>query len=415
MRRLLGGEDTAWLVARVRRRLERGRPLTGPVSLGHATQEQRDAVERLLGRRPRAATGITVRLEDVDAVLRASGAHPGGLADAVITLTGPVVDQAAEAARQAAAWDAAYAPLDAVAARRPELADWVGGVRSAGTVRRLARDPEPAAALVDQLARVLQRLPAEPEPVGRFAERVLGSAHALDPDRPLSGLVLGAARVLGGAPDGAGAAWQRGVWASVGLLRDELSSTVLTLSLPAAPGAALGRMLAALAEAGEPAVLTLRQLRAVPDWQMAGVTVSVCENPVVVAEAAERLGPAAAPLVCVNGQPGAAAMAVLRALAGAGATLRYHGDFDWPGVRIGNLLFSRLPMTPWRFDAVAYRAVPPSGVPAPLRGEPSACSWDPELTTAMVRGGHAVEEERVLDDLLDDLRASRQHGCAQRG
>jgi uncharacterized protein (TIGR02679 family) len=129
----------------------------------------------------------------------------------------------------------------------------------------------------------------------------------------------------------------------------------------------------------------------------------VCENPVVVAEAAERLGPAAAPLVCASGQPGAAVMAVLRALSGAGAELRYHGDFDWPGVRIGNLLFGRLPMTPWRFDAVAYRAVPASGVPAPLRGEPCACSWDPELTAAMIRGGAAVEEERVLDDMLDDL------------
>jgi uncharacterized protein (TIGR02679 family) len=297
--------------------------------------------------------------------------------------------------------------LDAVAARRPELAEWVGGLRSAGTVRRLVRDPEPAAALIDQLVVVLARLPGDPEPVGRFAERVLGSAHALDPDRPLAGLVFGAARALGGTPDGAGAAWQREVWASVGLLRDELSSTVLTLNLPGAPGP-VGRTLAALTEAGEPAVLTLRQLRVAPEWRLAGVTVSVCENPVLVAEAAERLGPAARPVVCVSGQPGAAAMAVLRALAGAGATLRYHGDFDWPGLRIGNLLCARLPMTPWRFDTAAYSAVVPSGVPAPLRGEPCACSWDPDLTATMIRSGCAVEEERVLDDLLADLyRAAR--------
>jgi uncharacterized protein (TIGR02679 family) len=321
----------------------------------------------------------------------------------VIALTGPVVDQAAEATRQAAAWSAAYAPLAEVAARTPELGGWVDGLRAAGTVRRLARDPAAAADLVHELVLVLARLPAEPEPVGRFAQRILGSAHALDPDRPLSGLVFGAARVLGAEPDGAGAAWVRKVWASVGLIRDELSSVVLTLNLPSAPGP-IGRMLTALTEAGEPAVLTLRQLRAVPDWRLAGTTVSVCENPVVVAEAAERLGPAATPLVCVSGQPGAAAMAVLRALAGAGAQLRYHGDFDWPGLRIGNLLFSRLPMTAWRFDAVAYRAVPPSEVPAPLRGNPSVCSWDPALADAMAAAGHAVEEEHVLDDLLDDLR-----------
>ena len=34
LRRLLGGPDTAWLVRRVRSRLERGTPLTGKVTLG---------------------------------------------------------------------------------------------------------------------------------------------------------------------------------------------------------------------------------------------------------------------------------------------------------------------------------------------------------------------------------------------
>jgi hypothetical protein len=32
-----------------------------------------------------------------------------------------------------------------------------------------------------------------------------------------------------------------------------------------------------------------------------------------------------------------------------------------------------------------------------------ACSWDADLTEAMRRHGHAVEEERVLDLLLEDL------------
>ena len=88
---------------------------------------------------------------------------------------------------------------------------------------------------------------------------------------------------------------------------------------------------------------------------------SVCENPVVVGEAADRLGAAAGPLVCIGGQPGAAAMTVLRAAVAAGATLRYHGDFDWGGVRIGNVLFDRLPLSPWRFDAASYRAAAGAG------------------------------------------------------
>src|SRR5262245_17311299 len=50
LQRLLGGESVAWLVRRVRDRLEAGRPLTGTVTLPAATQEQRRAVERLTGR-----------------------------------------------------------------------------------------------------------------------------------------------------------------------------------------------------------------------------------------------------------------------------------------------------------------------------------------------------------------------------
>jgi uncharacterized protein (TIGR02679 family) len=389
----------------VRRRLERGEPIAGTVTLSRATPAQRDAVARLLGRRPRDGATVSVRLEEVDALLRRSGVHADGLARGVVALTGPVRERAAVAAAAEAAWAVAFASLDAAVAERPELRDWAAALRSTGTVRRIARDPVTAGELLGKLATVLAALPAEPEPVGRFAERVLGSAHALDADRPLAGLVFGAARTLGGVGDGDGAAWRREVWASVGLVRDELSSTVLVLNLPVATDTPTGRMLAGMA--GEPAVLTLRQLRRPPRLR-SGCLVSICENPVVVAEAADRLGTAAGPLVCVGGQPGVAATTLLRGLAAGGARLRYHGDFDWGGLRIGNVVFGRLPVQPWRFDAVAYRhAAGHGGAGRPLTGEPVPCTWDPELTEAMRGTGHAVEEERVLDELLADLDAGR--------
>lgn len=341
-------------------------------------------------------------------MLRGSGACPDGLAAAVVALTGPVTDRAAAAAATEAAWRAAFDPLDRAVAGRPGLTEWAERLRTTGTVRRVARHPGAAADLLTRLASVLAVLPGEPEPIGRFAERVLGSAHALDPDRPLAGLVFGAARALGGVPDGAGSAWRREVWASVGLLRDELSSTVLVLNLPTAADTPTGRLLAALHETGEPAVLTLRQLRRPPRLRAPGVTVSVCENPVVVAEAADHLGSAAGPLVCLGGQPGVAAMTLLRGLADSGTRLRYHGDFDWGGLRIGNVVFSRLPADPWRFDAATYRSAlnrgtPYRGAEHPLIGEPAPCSWDPELAEAMRDAGRRVEEERGLDDLLGDL------------
>ncbi|WP_233159666.1 TIGR02679 family protein [Pseudonocardia sp. MH-G8] len=387
----------------MRRRLERGEPISGTVTLSAATAEQRDAMARLLGRRPRGGATVSVRLEDVDALLRRSGAHPGGLADGVVALTGPVHNRAEVAAAAEAAWSRAFGPLHTAVADRPELHEWARGLRETGAVRRVARDPDTARELLTRLAAVLAALPTEPEPVGRFAERILGSAHALDTDRPLTGLVFGAARALGAVGEGAGAPWRREVWASVGLVRDELSSTVLVLNLPTATGTPTGRVLAELREAGEPVVLTLRQLRQPPQLPASGATVSICENPVVVAEAAERLGPAAGPLVCVGGQPGVAVMTLLRSLAGQGAGLRYHGDFDWGGLRIGNLVFGRLPAVPWRFDADAYRRAAALGEGRPLAGEPTTCGWDTDLDAAMRQVGRAVEEEGVLDDLLHDL------------
>ena len=195
------------------------------------------------------------------------------------------------------------------------------------------------------------------------------------------------------------------MWASVGLLRDELSTTVLALGLPGDAGSTTGRVLGALTEAGEPAVLTLRQLtRDPPRLSLRGRCVSICENPVVVAEAADRLGSAAAPLVCTNGHPGAAVTALLRAVVDGGATLRYHGDFDWGGLRIANVVFGRLPCRPWRFDTVAYRAAAAGASGRTLAGLPTEAVWDAALGAAMREAGRAVEEERVVDDLVADLR-----------
>ncbi len=76
LHRLLGGADLAWLVERVRRRMERGQPLAGSVSLAAPAPAQRAAVERLLGRSPGGGATLTLRLVAVDAVLRRSGISP---------------------------------------------------------------------------------------------------------------------------------------------------------------------------------------------------------------------------------------------------------------------------------------------------------------------------------------------------
>jgi uncharacterized protein (TIGR02679 family) len=408
LRRLLGTSELAWLVARVRRRLEFGRDLDGVITHARPSSEERAAVARLLGRSPRTAQSLSVSLTALDEVLRSSGASPDGLAAAVVALTGPVTPRQATVDAEAAAWERAFAPLaEAVDAHPTDgLRAWYRDLRASGLVARLAGGSAAGAVpLLAGLAAVIARLPAEGVGLAAFAARALGDAHALDDDRPLATLTLGAARVLAGVDVGTGAQWRRETWAAVGLLKDELSTQVMTLGLPGDGETATGRALGALREAGQPAVLTLRQLvRDAPRPLPAGTVVFVCENPAVLATAADTLAAACPPLVCLSGQPSAATLSLLRLLARGEATLRYHGDFDWGGVRIAATLRARVGWQPWRYDTASYcDALDAHPDTAALSGRPMATDWDPPLAAAMTAAGRRVEEELVLDRLLADL------------
>jgi uncharacterized protein (TIGR02679 family) len=176
----------------------------------------------------------------------------------------------------------------------------------------------------------------------------------------------------------------------------------------------LGKVLALHRETGQPAVLTLRQLRCHHEALAAG-PVRICENPVVIAAAADELGSCCPPLVCVGGQPSAAGWRLLDLLAAGGAEFRYHGDFDWGGIRIASAVRQRVGQAqsrwqPWLYDRDSYEtaaatvlAVHPAARLPRLAGDPVATPWDPGLAAAMARHDVRVEEEFFLDALLADL------------
>jgi uncharacterized protein (TIGR02679 family) len=142
-------------------------------------------------------------------------------------------------------------------------------------------------------------------------------------------------------------------------------------------------------------------LRDVPDFDVVnGAIIYICENPNVVSGAANRLGAASAPLVCVEGQPRTAARLLLGRLATAGASLAYHGDFDWGGVRIGNTVIGDFGARAWRFSASDYEMTRGG---RKLTGRPVPARWDSGLSSAMKIDGRAVHEEQVIEDLLSDL------------
>ncbi len=413
LRATLGTPPLEWLIARTRQRLERGLDLHGAVQLREPTRGQRAAVEALLGRPPRRAATLTVDLRELDRLITAAGLAQG-LRDAIERLTGPVHDRRAAATQRERAWHEAIAGAQERIRGRVALEAWLIDVTAGGLLRRLARgEATEAARLLARALDIADRLPTvDPIPLAELAAGAMGNSHALDVGAPIGTLTVRAAARIAGIDLEDDANGRRDAWAAVGVLCDDLSAPVLVLNLTGDTVSVAGRMLNLYAEAGEPARLSLRQLLRYPPQLSTATTghrAFICENATVVAAVADRLGPHAAPLICLEGQRKTAARVLLNLLSAAGVALSYHGDFDWGGLRIGNVVMREHGAQAWRFRTHDYRATVGGDR---LEGDPVSAIWDEELSDEMRRHRRAVHEEQVLPALLADLAATRPSGTA---
>ena len=390
LQRLLGGADLARLRKRLRARYERGHSGDATFTLTPLDAAERCALEGLLGRRGRAASSMRLSVVGLDTALSDAGVA-SDLRTALETLDGPITDHAAEATARRSAWET-------MLAQAPQsLQTMLSAPAAVGVLKRLSGDdPARASALLRSTAKVFEQLPVRGIQRSRLAAQTLGDAHALDTGRPVATLLM---RALRSADDER----PRDSWAAVGVLVNELARPVLVLNLPSPDSASLSEILGAARRHGQPLHLNLRALlQAGGGWPVRGVDIYVCENPAVIAAAADVLGASCPPLVCTEGMPAAAQRILLRQLADSGAALHYHGDFDWPGIRIGNIVIGRLKARPWRFCAADY--APRQG--RVLVGLPATAGWDADLTDKMTATGLVLEEEGVEDCLLADLRAA---------
>jgi uncharacterized protein (TIGR02679 family) len=375
----------------LRERLEaRGLRVEGRVVLHGLGREERHAVAGLLGRSV-IRERVSVDLAALDADLEARSGI-GGLLAVVEHATGaPLRDRPSDRARHAARRDAPMELARTLLEGEPWLEDWLHDVRRAGLLSR-ATD---ATAAVRTAAAALARLPGRELSRTELAVAAGGHAHALDDGSTAAALVLRALAAQTGEPVPTTASGRRDLWERSGVRVDLVSTTCLTLGLRGRAGPVAARLDLA-ADAGDPVHLTPWDLRRstlrIPD------TVLVCENPRVLEAVAER--GSHTPVVCTSGQPALVVLDVLTAL--QGAELRYHGDFDWPGVAIAHRLIAAAGVTPWRMGATDYeRGL--AGATLPLVGAPVDPVWDAELGAAMRHHGVAVHEEAVLPHLLDDI------------
>lgn len=406
VRALLGGPALAPLFEAVFQRLEDTGGAARTVSLRGAREETRRAVADLLGWEVVPRDPVRIDLAELDAALRESAAAVD-LRGAVELLCGPVGDARAERRAQRSARERRWADAHAAvaAAGRSELGPWLDQLERGAIARAARAAGRPEDALLADALRVALRLPAGGRLLAVFAGEVLGDPHALDAGAPLTPLALRAAAAIAGhaeVPPGAPA--RRRLWAEVGIDCDPLSASALVHGLrPGGPGL-LARHLREAAEAGEPRRVTLRELARADLAFAAGEPLFVCENPAVVAAAADALGARSAPLVCAEGVPSTAVLEILRRAATCGARLRIRADLDWPGLRIAAQLLAVGSAEPWRLTARDYHEAIAEGRTGPrLEGRCVPSAWDRALAAAMVTAGLSVPEERLVEALVGDL------------
>lgn len=425
LQRLLGGPALLPLRQRLRRHFERQNDgeTRATLQLTQLRAGEHEALALLTGRTSRPTRSMRIDITQIDAALQTAGICRS-LREALERLDGPILNRAAARAAIQAAWSEVTQGREVDA----RLQAWLDTPAAGPQLKRLAKQNTAAAkTLLRQADAVLRGLPAVGLARAQLAAQTLGNAHALDAGQPVASIVLAAWRCAEAAmalsrqeeptdperefdddeaedrDNKARLAHERtrDIWARAGVLVNELARPALMLNLP------IVDHVTASWTAGEPAYLSLRQLvRTPPAWTVKGTPVFVCENPNLLAIAADRLGARCAPLVCTDGMPAAAQRALLTQLLRAGAHLYYHGDFDWPGLRIANHVIRTWRAIPWRLAASDYKAAVKAAphVRRDLDETDAVAVWDPLLTPAMRDHGLSIAEEAVADGLIEDLR-----------
>lgn len=400
------------VVELVAQRLEqRGLLPTGRVSVTGLDREGRTALGQLVGRHL-TRDRIQLDLAELDSIARDRLAISGGLVGACEDVLGRrLVDRALVREQTRQVRDEPIAAMRAAVAEWPRerewTSEWIDDVSRLGLLARAATPvttAEQAVHLVDFLMPDGDVSSAGGRGFARneLAARECGSAHALDDGTVLAAVVLRGLALAAELPPPATARQRRELWQAFGVEHDQVSTAVLTLGIRLRTDDTLGSRLALAAGDFDPIHLTARNVAAIVTDDLVVGRVLVCENPRVL-EVAANLRGADTVMVCTMGNPVIVVVDLLRKLVDAGATLDYHGDFDWPGLAIAARVAEATGARPWRMGADDYlSAVAHARGHLHLEGAPSPSPWDPNLAESMRATNLAVHEEALLPELIQE-------------
>jgi uncharacterized protein (TIGR02679 family) len=367
----------------------------------------------LLGSTAKSGT-VTVKLPALDERFRGTGSSLVTVVEQVRRT--PLIDRKQATAERAVVVAERRRLLDdavtGVGFSAVQAQSFVAGVRAAGLLTRAGADAGAVLARFGaawaELARsgVLEQF-GEVEPtwlLGEFAFRFTGTSHGFDDGTTESKLMMRALAVISGTPVPTTSGERRRLWALAGVSTDEVSGTAMTWGFRPDGTDAWSAMMRDRAVLGVVTHLTVQELTVAAGVRLAarGTEVFACENPQVL-QAAASAG-VRVPVLCLSGQGSAAAWMVLRQLLDDGVVVRYHGDFDWPGVGIAGRVH-HAGGTPWRMRSEDYlAALTVTTEREPLdEGRPTETRWDPRLAVVMAEQDAVAHEESVISALLADL------------
>lgn len=410
LQQTLGQPGFEWLIAKLKKCLEAGKPLPKSVSRPQPTSEEVEAFRRFFGKTGTPTSSLKIKMAELELLLKTAQLAPS-VEKAVEILAGPIVNRKAIREQEAQAWSALLQSTEAFFPNDPLKQEWIRCLFEDNTLMRLTEKKlDEAENLLQKACKVADRLPARDIPLAQLAAEATGNAHDLDRGEKLGQLMVRLASRMGPYGSWKSEEGRRQVWEQVGVLCDQLSAPVLVWNLNIPGVSFCNRILTQHAEIGLPCRLMTQHLIHHPlDGSAApsAKVIFVCENPSVVQAVSQTWPRSTFPLICTEGPLKTAARLLLDQMSQMGFTFRYHGDFEWKGIQMANHFLERYPTaSPWRLSAQDYLQVQGK---SPLEGTPTEAHWDSHLMETMKTEGYAMFEEQVLSKLLNDLSVDSPH------
>lgn len=221
--------------------------------------------------------------------------------------------------------------------------------------------PDGAVLLVWNVEEALADICAEGEiaeiPLAVLAAKVTGNPHYFDRNSVGGKLFVSALCSLTACEYPVAAYDWRELLLQYHILPDEMSNTVITFGVHLEVEDGLHPAFEGYCVMREPGILVMPALKKAKRAYGEGKAIFIVENEMVFSYLTEQFADKKVTMLCTSGQPCTVAIRLMELLCKESMPIYYSGDMDPEGIRIADRLWERFDgkIQPWRMDAADYR------------------------------------------------------------